>query len=80
MYILIIYVVLFLCFVYSCFFSRCIYFNLYFILIAYVSQHPGGDTILNNAGGDSTAGVHGPHHPPSMWDVLADHYIGELAE
>eukprot|EP01031_Cornospumella_fuschlensis_P029213 gene29213-35264_t len=26
----------------------------------------GGDSILANAGGDSTAGVHGPQHPPSI--------------
>jgi cytochrome b involved in lipid metabolism len=44
----------------------------------YIDEHPGGDTILNNAGGDSSAGVHGPQHPVSMWDVLALYYIGEV--
>lgn len=44
----------------------------------YVYDHPGGDSILNSAGGDSSVGVHGPQHPPSMWDVLKLYYIGEL--
>jgi cytochrome b involved in lipid metabolism len=44
----------------------------------YVNDHPGGDTILKNAGGDSTEGVHGPQHPVSMWDVLKLYYIGDL--
>eukprot|EP00428_Durinskia_dybowskii_P072612 CAMPEP_0170394852 /NCGR_PEP_ID=MMETSP0117_2-20130122/21472_1 /TAXON_ID=400756 /ORGANISM="Durinskia baltica, Strain CSIRO CS-38" /LENGTH=76 /DNA_ID=CAMNT_0010651135 /DNA_START=128 /DNA_END=355 /DNA_ORIENTATION=+ len=33
----------------------------------YVQDHPGGDSILANAGGDSSVGVHGPQHPVSMW-------------
>lgn len=44
----------------------------------YINDHPGGDSILKNAGGDSTVGVHGPQHPPSMWDVLKLYYIGDL--
>lgn len=44
----------------------------------YVFDHPGGDSILNSAGGDSSVGVHGPQHPPSMWDVLKLYYIGDL--
>lgn len=44
----------------------------------YIDQHPGGDTILHNAGGDSSEGAHGPHHPPSMWDVLIEYYIGDM--
>ena len=47
-------------------------------ILGYVSQHPGGDSILNNAGGDSTEGVHAEHHPPTVWDVLAEYYIGDL--
>ena len=46
----------------------------------YIDEHPGGDSILNNAGGDSTIGVHGPQHPASMWDVLKLYYIGDLNE
>ncbi len=46
----------------------------------YIDEHPGGDAILANAGGDSTVGVHGPQHPISMWDVLALYKIGELVE
>lgn len=44
----------------------------------YVDEHPGGESILTNAGKDSTSGVHGPQHPPSMWDVLKLYYIGEI--
>jgi len=44
----------------------------------YIFDHPGGESILANAGGDSTVGVHGPQHPPSMWDVLKLYYIGDL--
>ena len=44
----------------------------------YIDEHPGGDSIMNHAGGDSTEGAHGPQHPPSMWDVLKLFYIGEL--
>ena len=33
-------------------------------LSSYVDEHPGGKAILNNAGGDSTEGFHGPQHPP----------------
>lgn len=44
----------------------------------YIDEHPGGDSIMNNAGGDATVGAHGPQHPPSMWDVLKLYYIGEL--
>ncbi|KAJ1432238.1 cytochrome b5-like heme/steroid binding domain-containing protein [Ochromonadaceae sp. CCMP2298] len=44
----------------------------------YIDDHPGGDSILKNAGGDSSEGVHGPQHPPSMWDVLRLYYIGDL--
>lgn len=44
----------------------------------YIYDHPGGESILANAGGDSSVGVHGPQHPPSMWDVLKLYYIGDL--
>ena len=45
---------------------------------SYILDHPGGDSILNNAGSDSTVGVHGPQHPVSMWEVLKLYYIGDL--
>jgi cytochrome b involved in lipid metabolism len=44
----------------------------------YVDDHPGGDSILANAGADSSAGVHGPQHPVSMWEVLKLYYIGDV--
>lgn len=49
-------------------------------ITSYIDDHPGGDSILNNAGGDSSIGVHGPQHPISMFDVLALYKIGELVK
>ena len=48
---------------------------------AYVQrdEHPGGDAILNNAGGDSTEGFHGPQHPVTTFDLLEVYRIGQLA-
>lgn len=46
----------------------------------YVDLHPGGDSILNNAGKDSSEGVHGPQHPINVWDILAGFYIGDVAD
>ena len=45
---------------------------------AYVEEHPGGDAILRNAGGDSTTGFYGPQHPPRVFDMIGDYYIGDL--
>lgn len=42
-------------------------------------MHPGGLSILNNVGGDSSAGVHGPQHPPTVFDVLEKYLIGEIS-
>ena len=44
----------------------------------FVPVHPGGDSIVNNVGGDSTVGFKGPQHPFNAWDVLNERYIGEL--
>lgn len=44
----------------------------------FIDMHPGGDTILNNVGGDSTVGFKGPQHPVNAWDVLNERYIGDL--
>lgn len=49
-------------------------------MTAYVEEHPGGYAILNNAGGDATAGFHGPQHPPTVFDLLGDYYIGTLVD
>ena len=46
----------------------------------YVDEHPGGESILNNAGGDSTEGFHGPQHPPTVLDVVEEYCIGTLKE
>jgi len=47
-------------------------------ITSYITSHPGGDSILNNVGDDSSEGFHGPQHPPSALDVLAEFYIGDL--
>ena len=49
-------------------------------LSSYVDEHPGGDGILNHAGGDSTEGFHGPQHPPRAFDIVEDFCIGTLAD
>ncbi len=46
---------------------------------SYVEEHPGGDSILNNAGRDSTQGFHGPQHPARVFDIIEDFCIGTLA-
>jgi hypothetical protein len=46
----------------------------------YVEEHPGGYAILKNAGGDATEGFHGPQHPPTVFDLLGDYYIGTLVD
>lgn len=46
----------------------------------FIDEHPGGDSILNNAGKDSSKGFHGPQHPVSVWDVIVLYYIGDLVE
>ncbi len=35
-------------------------------LTDYVDEHPGGESILNNVGKDSTEGFHGPQHPATV--------------
>ena len=47
---------------------------------AYVDQHPGGDAIFDHAGGDATEGFHGPQHPPTVFDLVEEYYIGWLVE
>ena len=49
-------------------------------LTAYVEEHPGGQAILNNAGGDSTKGFYGPQHPSKVFEMIEDFWIGVLAE
>lgn len=46
----------------------------------YVLEHPGGMAIMYNAGGDATQGFHGPQHPPTVFDILGDYYIGTLTD
>ncbi|KAJ7540867.1 hypothetical protein O6H91_10G034400 [Diphasiastrum complanatum] len=44
----------------------------------FVDEHPGGYTILNNAGGDSTVGFYGPQHASKVFDMIDEYYIGDL--
>jgi cytochrome b involved in lipid metabolism len=47
----------------------------------YVQEHPGGTAaILRNAGGDATAGFHGPQHPARVFDMIDDFKIGDLVD
>jgi cytochrome b involved in lipid metabolism len=47
-------------------------------ITTYVDEHPGGESILNNVGGDATEGFHGPQHPPTVLDVVEEYLIGTL--
>jgi cytochrome b involved in lipid metabolism len=47
---------------------------------SYVDEHPGGDAIMTNAGGDSTEAFTGPQHPPRVMDLIDDFCIGTLKE
>ncbi|KAF5837033.1 cytochrome b5-like protein [Dunaliella salina] len=46
----------------------------------YVDEHPGGESILNNAGRDSTEGFLGPQHPATVFVLAEDFLIGTLAQ
>ena len=46
----------------------------------YVDEHPGGDSILNNVGKDSSEGFHGPQHPATVFVLLEDYCIGGLVD
>ena len=52
--------------------------NKVYDVTGYVEIHPGGDTILNNVGRDSTVGFNGDQHPATALDVLQNYYIGDL--
>lgn len=47
---------------------------------SYVDEHPGGSSIMNNAGRDTTAGFYGPQHPGRVFQIMDDFLIGELEE
>ncbi|XP_002973410.2 cytochrome B5-like protein [Selaginella moellendorffii] len=52
--------------------------NKVYDVTSYVEEHPGGDSILNNAGGDSTEGFFGPQHVTRVFQMIDDFCIGEL--
>lgn len=37
----------------------------------YLFLHPGGESIMRNAGRDSTAGFSGSQHPARVWDMVS---------
>ncbi|KAL2898341.1 Cytochrome B5-like protein [Bienertia sinuspersici] len=54
--------------------------NKVYDVTSYVEEHPGGDAILTNAGGDSTEGFYGPQHGTRVFDLIEDFCIGQLVE
>lgn len=51
-----------------------------FDVTEFIDEHPGGDAIYRNAGGDATGGFYGPHHPPRAHDMIEEFMIGTLQE
>lgn len=47
---------------------------------SYLDEHPGGDAMLVNAGGDSTEEFSGPQHPPRVHDMIEDFCIGTVID
>lgn len=47
---------------------------------SFVDSHPGGDSILANAGKDNTAGFYGPQHPDTTREQIEEYYIGNLVD
>ena len=50
-------------------------------ITAYIrsDSHPGGEAITRYLGEDNSQQVRGAQHPPSVKDVLAFYYIGDLS-
>lgn len=46
----------------------------------YVDEHPGGESILNHAGGDATEGFHGPQHPDAVFVMAETWCIGKMVD
>lgn len=44
----------------------------------YVNEHPGGESILNNAGGENTKGFYGPQHPRWAYERIEEFFIGDI--
>jgi cytochrome b involved in lipid metabolism len=49
-------------------------------LSAYADEHPGGEIIYKNAGGEASEGFKGPQHPPTVWDLIPEYCIGWIEE
>ena len=46
----------------------------------YVPNHPGGNIIAKNGGGDSTEGFNGPQHPGRVKENIKQYYIGTVVD
>lgn len=46
----------------------------------YIDQHPGGDAIFTNAGGDATKGFNGIQHPKTVYDLVEEYFIGYVKD
>lgn len=47
----------------------------------FLDAHPGGDVaLMQNAGGDATAGFYGPQHSDGVKDQLFEYHIGYVKE
>lgn len=62
---------------------RCVTVNILTIQVydvtPYVEDHPGGDAILNDAGGDATIGFNRGQHPENVSvNIIPDFLIGVL--
>lgn len=51
-----------------------------FDVTEFIEEHPGGDAIYRNAGGDATGGFYGPHHPPRAHDMIEEFMIGTVLD
>lgn len=49
-------------------------------ITSYVDEHPGGESILSNAGGDATEGFHGPQHPDTVFVMVEEFHIGRVTD
>jgi cytochrome b involved in lipid metabolism len=54
--------------------------NKVYDISAYVEDHPGGLSILNDVGGDATKGFYGPQHPPTVAEHIQEYLIGEVVD
>jgi cytochrome b involved in lipid metabolism len=54
--------------------------NKVYDLTKFVPNHPGGDVIAKNAGGDATKGFYGIQHPERAFFEIEDYFIGSIPD